>query len=774
MKYTIIITVYNKEKYIEKSILSVMNQTAKNFELLVVDDGSTDKSELIIKKLQEKYNFKYIKKKNTGVSDTRNYAIKKVKTPYFLFLDADDYLDKNLLERVQYYNDYDLISFNGINLNEKGSFIKKMDKPIHDGNGEEFYKKLVKENSIFTVPWGYIYNTNFFKKNKYEYPKGKILEDYFLTQFIIIDAKKVKSINYCGYYYIDNNNSIMKSDKDYIGKIYLDHYREMLKKISKYNINIAKIFKGYLASTLIWYATTLEGKIKNDYIKIIKKEKIPFNLYKKKYKKPIIILLYYINLYYPIRNLIMKIINNNKIDEEYYLYGNEEICKSLAYVLDLYNYKIIKEIKKYDKKIIIIDNNKSVKKEIKKQNLIYKKDYILIKDIYKMINKEYINTLVWKKHRFYINKNNLINIYNLIRPASTNLNKINKMNQYYLKNSELFIKTINDKAKDINCDNIQNTCNIDSDGNIWGCCPGWIKNSFGNILKEKDPYNSYLANILKLSSLKKTYTFCDFKRCIYYKPNTLSENVNFSCKNKKNYPKSITISIDRACNLKCKSCRKSFYTKTDNKTKILSKKIIETGWLDCSDIVLAGQGEVFLSPIYKDLLFNKINREYIEILSNGILLTEKNMKLLKEKYKRIKISISIDAAYENTYKELRNGNFKLLQKNLEMIGNERIKGAVIDYQLNFCVQKDNYKEMKDFIRLGKKLNVDRIQFTKLSNWGTFSNNEYIEKSLIEENDILNYELYKEFKDKIFEDKIVDLTSFKKLINNSDIYYNKNK
>jgi len=201
MKYTIIVTVYNKEEHLERCLNSVCNQTYKNYKILIVNDGSTDNSEKIIKKYQKKYKIEYHKKENTGISDTRNYAIEKVETDYFLFVDADDYISLDLLETIDKYDNYDVLSFNAIKLNQKQEYVSNMDKIKYQGNGELYFTKLVKNKCEFTVPWGYIYNTNYFKKHHFRYPKGKILEDYYLTPQIIIECKQLISIDYYGYYY---------------------------------------------------------------------------------------------------------------------------------------------------------------------------------------------------------------------------------------------------------------------------------------------------------------------------------------------------------------------------------------------------------------------------------------------------------------------------------------------------------------------------------------------------------------------------------------------
>lgn len=304
MKYTIIITVYNKEKYIERALKSALNQTIKNYQVMIVNDGSTDNSEKIIKKYQKEYKFKYYKKDNTGIADTRNFAIEKVDTKYFLFLDADDYISLDLLEQADKYSDYDLLSFNAINFDENQCYIKNMNKPLYKGNGEDFFEKLVKEKSEFTVPWGYIYKTEYIKKNEFKYPKGKILEDYYLTPFIIIECKKIISIDYIGYYYITNKNSIINSEKKIIAETYLDHFEKMSEKIIKYNEKTQKNFKSFLAGTLIWYGSLLKGKYKKYYIRKLKSNKIVKLLDRPKIRKTIVNIMFNMNIYYPIRKIL--------------------------------------------------------------------------------------------------------------------------------------------------------------------------------------------------------------------------------------------------------------------------------------------------------------------------------------------------------------------------------------------------------------------------------------------------------------------------------------
>lgn len=102
IKVSIIVPFYNVENYIEKCLKSLVNQTLKDIEILLVNDGSKDGSEEIAKKFIETYPNKivYFKKENGGLSDARNYAIPYAKGEYIAFLDSDDYVEPNMYEEM--------------------------------------------------------------------------------------------------------------------------------------------------------------------------------------------------------------------------------------------------------------------------------------------------------------------------------------------------------------------------------------------------------------------------------------------------------------------------------------------------------------------------------------------------------------------------------------------------------------------------------------------------------------------------------------------------
>lgn len=101
IKVSVIVPIYNAEKYLERTIGSLLSQTIDNYEILLINDGSTDGSKEIIKYYEENYD-KVISfsKENGGQSSARNYGISKAKGKYLAFIDADDYIDNSFLEKM--------------------------------------------------------------------------------------------------------------------------------------------------------------------------------------------------------------------------------------------------------------------------------------------------------------------------------------------------------------------------------------------------------------------------------------------------------------------------------------------------------------------------------------------------------------------------------------------------------------------------------------------------------------------------------------------------
>ena len=126
---SVIVPVYNTEKYLEKCLDSIVNQTFNNYEIIIINDGSPDNSETIIQEYLKKYpqKIKYYKKENGGLSEARNMGILKSSGKYLMFVDSDDYISEDMIEKL--YNcietqDSDMAICNMIKIDSKNNSTK--------------------------------------------------------------------------------------------------------------------------------------------------------------------------------------------------------------------------------------------------------------------------------------------------------------------------------------------------------------------------------------------------------------------------------------------------------------------------------------------------------------------------------------------------------------------------------------------------------------------------------------------------------------------------
>ena len=284
-KISVIIPVYNAEKTLEKCVESVEKNKA-NLELILVNDGSIDGSDKIIQKLKEKYsNIQYIKKENGGLSDARNIGIEKATGDYISFVDSDDYIDEELYKNLACYmeQDYDLIKFRINTVDESGKIIKQYKSEVFEKlSGEEAFNLLFSSDEMLEPSCGYIYNLKFWNESKFKFAKGLYHEDFGLTPLVIIKAKKVASIDFYGYNYVQTSNSITRGNNNNLKRA-LDlivHYNNMIIFLNQntFSKKTAENIKIYYTNCLILKANELTGKDKEIYINKIKKMKLHKNI----------------------------------------------------------------------------------------------------------------------------------------------------------------------------------------------------------------------------------------------------------------------------------------------------------------------------------------------------------------------------------------------------------------------------------------------------------------------------------------------------------------
>ncbi len=279
IKYSFIVPVYNTEKYLKKCLDSLVNQTYKDFEIIVVNDGSTDKSSNIISKYQKKYkNIIVIDKENEGLSMARNRGVQKSSGKYIIFVDSDDYVSNKLLEEVdKKIDDSDILRFQIATEDEEYTKINEYhEEEFESMCGYDAFKYL--SSYHFVEPaWCYVIRKNYYIENKFSFKKGVYHEDFGLIPYVIYKARKVKSVGFIGYYYIQRNGSIMNNNdyKKTVKKAFdmLEQYKTMrlfAKNINRKN-NLDDYFLSYISNSVIVKARELKKDEKKVYINELKK-----------------------------------------------------------------------------------------------------------------------------------------------------------------------------------------------------------------------------------------------------------------------------------------------------------------------------------------------------------------------------------------------------------------------------------------------------------------------------------------------------------------------
>ncbi len=199
---TVIVTLYNKEKYIEHCLRSIANQSYHKLEIIVVNDGSTDNSLLVAKKIEnEDKRFKIIDKGNGGLSSARNYGIKLAHGQRIIFIDGDDYIDKEYISNLMKYGMYDLV-ISGFYESLNGKKIKEC-KPKNRLLNKEHFKDYVFNSRHYfycVLAWNKLFKTDIIKKYNLQFENIVMGEDADFFFKYLAYCKNIKIIaeaDYC-------------------------------------------------------------------------------------------------------------------------------------------------------------------------------------------------------------------------------------------------------------------------------------------------------------------------------------------------------------------------------------------------------------------------------------------------------------------------------------------------------------------------------------------------------------------------------------------------
>lgn len=216
-KISIVVPVYNVEKYVDRCLRSLVTQTLQDIEIIIVNDGSQDKSvEIIEKYLKENpTKIKYYEKKNGGLSSARNYGIEYATGEYIAFLDSDDYVETNMYEEM-----YNLAKKENADMVEC-DFIWEWEfgKKIFDKRREYKTKEdMMKKPRV--IAWNKIYKREILNKNKIRFPDGLIYEDLEFFLKLLPHLNIISYINKYFVHYTQREDSIINKQTEKIENIF--------------------------------------------------------------------------------------------------------------------------------------------------------------------------------------------------------------------------------------------------------------------------------------------------------------------------------------------------------------------------------------------------------------------------------------------------------------------------------------------------------------------------------------------------------------------------
>ena len=284
---TVAITIYNIKDYLQRSIDSVCNQTYQNLEILLIDDGSTDGSEIICDEYEKlDSRIRAIHKKNGGPSEARNIAIEQARGEYIAFVDGDDWIDEDMYENMylaikKAKADLAVCAYKEVSVNHVEDSTNDIILYFDKDEALESFIKEDQEVCIQNAAWNKLFNKGLLRELRF--PVGKLYEEIVFTTKLLHEANRVVYLNQGYYnYVIDRVGSIMNAGVN--ARIFTDQIplyyekREYLKSIEREDlVNIHNFF--FYKRLLLHYLELQKNKPDNykkfskQLKQIIKKEK---------------------------------------------------------------------------------------------------------------------------------------------------------------------------------------------------------------------------------------------------------------------------------------------------------------------------------------------------------------------------------------------------------------------------------------------------------------------------------------------------------------------
>lgn len=212
---SVIVPIYKVEAYLSRCVDSIINQTYKNLEIILVDDGSPDNCPIICDEYAMIDNrIKVVHKENGGLSDARNAGMNVATGKYISFVDSDDWIEPNMLEvlcKKAYENDFDIVS-GGVmmvwNDDTPSKMLTNLNGDVDFYNTEEALENFINSRNIIQTVWNKLYKYSVIKD--IPFPSGKINEDEYWSWQVVANSDKIASLECPLYNYLQRNGSIMQ------------------------------------------------------------------------------------------------------------------------------------------------------------------------------------------------------------------------------------------------------------------------------------------------------------------------------------------------------------------------------------------------------------------------------------------------------------------------------------------------------------------------------------------------------------------------------------
>lgn len=334
-KISIIVPAYNVEKYLEKCLNSLINQTLEDIEIICINDGSTDKTPEILNKYEKKVdNLKVIHSENNGPGVARNKGLDIAKGEYILFVDSDDWIRLDtceILYKKAKEENLDLLMF----------LIENYDENYDIYYTEDYYDNKILpykyDNIIFSfidirpylfslnvTPCSKLYKRSMLEKNNIRYPKKIYFEDNAFYFEIILSSKRISIIRDYFLYRLRREDSVTgQVDEKYYDIVEMSNIIvNIFKKYNYYNLFIKQVLNHKITYLSRWF-NLIEDEYKENLFNIIQKDLKQISLNKQTHKK------YLIYLNRRNKNFYLSIINSHSLDEYYSLYEENSKCDTL-------------------------------------------------------------------------------------------------------------------------------------------------------------------------------------------------------------------------------------------------------------------------------------------------------------------------------------------------------------------------------------------------------------------------------------------------------------